>query len=611
MPDGFIPQGDEFRVNTETAIERYNSSLTALADGGYVVTWASDDGQDGSGRGLYAQRYDADGATVGAEFQVNTENVYDPSITALVDGGFVVTWAAGGGIYGQRYDVDSVIVGDEFQVSTETLDSQQYPTITALDDSGFVVIWASLQGPSSDIKGQRYDANGEAVGVEFQVNTETTILQLYPSITALAGGGFVVTWTSINGSDYGIYGQRYDADGAAVGGEFQVNTETANDRLYPSITALADGGFVVTWQSEGQDGDGSGIYGQRYGADGTTDGDEFQVNTETSGGQWNPSITALADGGLVVTWVSDDQDGDGWGIYGQRYGADGATVGDEFQVNTETSGGQWGPSVTALAGGGFVVSWGSDGQVDEQNDFFQTDFFAQQFAAQTFGTANDNEISDTIGSNWINGRDGNDILNGLQGDDILFGGMGNDELNGGEDDDTLNGGEGDDVLVGGDGYDLLNGGAGKDTLSGGNDRDILKGGKGKDTLDGGDDYDVLRGGKGKDTLLGGKGGDTLNGGKGADVLNGGTGKDDLYGGKGKDVFVFAAGDGSDTIFDFKNGKDKLDLSAFDFANKAEAKSHFFEKGSVSNDVVGFKFDGTKIRIEGLDLGDINGADFII
>jgi hypothetical protein len=93
----------------------------------------------------------------------------------------------------------------------------------------------------------------------------------------------------------------YNADGTTQGSEFQVNTVTTNDQRYPSITALTDGGFVVTWQSDGQDGDGYGIYAQMYNADGTTQGSEFQVNTHTTLDQWQPSITALTDGGFVVT----------------------------------------------------------------------------------------------------------------------------------------------------------------------------------------------------------------------------------------------------------------------------------------------------------------------
>ena len=117
-------------------------------------------------------------------------------------------------------------------------------------------------------------------------------------MTALAGGGFVVTWTSDgqDGSGYGIYGQRYAADGTALGSEFRVNTYTTNAQVYSSVAALAGGGFVVTWTSDGQDGSGYGIYGQRYAADGTPVGSEFRVNQITAGDQ-SRNVLWLRDGG--------------------------------------------------------------------------------------------------------------------------------------------------------------------------------------------------------------------------------------------------------------------------------------------------------------------------
>jgi hypothetical protein len=199
---------------------------------------------------------------------------------------------------------------------------------------------------------------------EFLVNTYTTSSQEDPSITALNNGGFVVTWMSDgqDGDGQGIYAQMYDANGAMQGAEFRVNTYTINEQLNPSITALNNGGFVVAWQSYGQDGDGSGIYAQMYDANGDTQGNEFLVNTHTTISQDDPSITALNNGGFVVTWMSNVQDGDSYGIYAQMYDANGTTQGSEFQVNTYTTSYQFDSSITALNNGGFVVTWMSDGQ---------------------------------------------------------------------------------------------------------------------------------------------------------------------------------------------------------------------------------------------------------
>ena len=256
--------------------------------------------------------------------------------------------------------------GSEFQVNTYTSDNQQEPSVTGLADGGFVVTWmsANQDGSSWGVYGQRYAADGAASGDEFLINTVTNDEQSYPSVTGLADGGFVVTWMSHNqdGDSWGVYGQRYAADGAASGDEFLINTYTSNQQQEPSVTALNDGGFVVTWMSNGNDGSGWGVYGQRYAADGAASGTEFLINSYTSNNQYDPSVTALADGGFVVTWRGSDQDGSGYGVFGQRYAADGTATGTEFQVNTYTSDSQQEPSVTGLADGGFVVTWMSHNQ---------------------------------------------------------------------------------------------------------------------------------------------------------------------------------------------------------------------------------------------------------
>ncbi|WP_036235020.1 DUF4347 domain-containing protein, partial [Marinobacterium litorale] len=369
------PQGTEFQVNTYTNSAQRDPSVTALADGGWLVTWQS------FGSGIYGQRYAADGSTAGDEFQINTYTVsyqWLPSVTALTsvtalsDGGWLVTWTSWGqdghgeGIYGQRYADDGSTLGDEFQINTYTYTGQLMPSATTLNDGGWLVTWTSegQDGSGYGVYGQRYASDGSTIDDEFQINTDTNYDQAYPSVTALNDGGWLVTWHSggQDGSGYGIYGQRYAADGSTAGDEFRINTFTNSDQIYPSVTALHDGGWLVTWHSGGQDGSDYGIYGQRYAADGSIYGDEFQINTYTASYQWRPSVTTLSDGGWLVTWSSSGQDGSNYGVYGQRYAADGTTRGDEFQINTYTFSIQSEPSIAALDDGGWLVTWQSYGQ---------------------------------------------------------------------------------------------------------------------------------------------------------------------------------------------------------------------------------------------------------
>ena len=163
------------------------------------------------------------------------------------------------------------------------------------------------------------------------------------------------------------------------------------------------------------------------------------------------------------------------------------------------------------------------------------------------------------GQDTLIGGNGSDLERGNGGNDRLYGGAHGDDLNGDGGADKIYAGIGDDSADGGSGVDILAGGWGDDLLFGGTDADTLIGEAGNDTLDGGTGVDSLEGGDGKDELSGGGSGDALFGGIGADRLDGGTGTDTLDGGGGADIFLFSTDGFTDTIADFADGSDLIDV----------------------------------------------------
>ncbi|MFO1430152.1 MAG: hypothetical protein U1F76_08440 [Candidatus Competibacteraceae bacterium] len=325
------PDGPEFRANNYTPGDQTNPAVAMGAAGDFVVTWQSS-GQDGSGAGIYAQRYTAAAVPQGAEFKVNTTTSDDqtnPAIAMDATGAFVVTWqssgqdGSGGGIYAQRYTAAGVPQGAEFQVNTTTSGDQTNPAIAMNATGAFVVTWQSSgqDGSGAGIYAQRYSAAAVSQGAEFQVNTTTSGDQTNPAVAMNTSGAFVVTWQSSgqDGSGAGIYAQRYSAAAVSQGTEFKVNTTISSDQINPAMAIDTDGDFIVTWTSNGQDGSGEGIYAQRYTPVGTAKGTEFRVNTYALGDQGYPAMAMDSAGDFVVTWESNGQDDSGYGIYAQRY----------------------------------------------------------------------------------------------------------------------------------------------------------------------------------------------------------------------------------------------------------------------------------------------------
>lgn len=180
-------------------------------------------------------------------------------------------------------------------------------------------------------------------------------------------------------------------------------------------------------------------------------------------------------------------------------------------------------------------------------------------------TPEDDVIRALSGDDTVYGGAGDDRIHGADGNDMLAGNWGDDLLNGDAGNDTLKGGLGSDALAGHRGADTLRGNAGDDALRGGLGRDLMTGGRGADNMFGNGGDDIVKGGKGNDTLRGGKGRDTLSGEQGDDTLIGGAGENTLTGGNGADVFAFKGQPGTNTITDFVDGEDiiQIDGVAFD------------------------------------------------
>ena len=380
LPSVASPQGDpvgpEFRVNTYTINNQGLASVAAGGGGDFVVVWTSGPGQDGSSYGIFGQRYAGSGAPQGPEFRVNTyttNSQYRSFAAADSSGRFVVVWestgqdGAGRGVFGQRYDSSGAALGPEFRVNTYTTGDQFGAIVAAASPSGsFVVVWHSNgeDGSGFGVFGQRYDASGAPQGSEFRVNTYTTGNQFYPSVATDSSNGFVVSWSSLgqDGSGYGILAQRYDSVGSPIGPELRVNTFTTGSQSVSAVASDPSGNFVVVWASAAQDGQDYGIFGQRFASSGAPLGPEFLVNSYTTDTQFIPAIAADSAGNFVVAWQSDTQDGSSYGTFGQRYAASGAPLGPEFRVNTYTTLQQAVPAVAADGNGAFVVVWQSVGQ---------------------------------------------------------------------------------------------------------------------------------------------------------------------------------------------------------------------------------------------------------
>ncbi|MEM9449486.1 MAG: Calx-beta domain-containing protein [Cyanobacteria bacterium P01_E01_bin.6] len=365
-----IPAGNEFQVNTFTTGPQDDPNIAVDAQGNYVVVWESD-GQDGGDRGVYAQRYDRFGNALGSEIQVSTATIpdeFDPVVGMDASGNFVVAWTRDTGasvsVRARRFDSDGNALGNPFLVNTETTDDQDTPAIAMNADGRFVITWESdnQDGDGEGVYAQMYDSAGNIVGGEIAVSNLTAGDQEDPVVGIDGAGNFVIAWTNDVGAAVSVRARRFDNLGNALGNAFLVNTETTDDQDTPAIAMNANGEFVITWESLAQDGDGDGVFAQRYDNTGTKVGGEIAVNTFTSSNQDDPSVAIDAEGNFLIAWESFGQDGSSDGVYGQYFDNTGAKQGSEFLINTFTTNNQREVALAMDADGNAIAVWESSGQ---------------------------------------------------------------------------------------------------------------------------------------------------------------------------------------------------------------------------------------------------------
>lgn len=275
------------------------------------------------------------------------------------------------------------------------------------------------------------------------------------------------------------------------------------------------------------------------------------------------------------------------------------------------------------------------------------------------GGKSDDDLTGTSAANVLNGGAGNDTLDGNGGKDVLIGGSGDDtyyvaggetikeaagkaggvdtvigsgviniakfdtleNLVGDRKDDTLTGNAADNTIDGGRGADKMTGGAGDDTYIVDNAKDavIETDKKGHDTVEASISFDLSKFKLVEDLFLVGKGNingvgnaedNAIIGNSGANVIEGGLGDDELSGEGGVDTFVFAKGDGSDTITDFgaKSGAQHEQIELEGFGRNFDYSDLKFISSKAGVEIDFGKGDDS-IFLEGVKLKDLDASDF--
>ncbi|MBM6581649.1 calcium-binding protein [Microvirga sp. BT689] len=249
--------------------------------------------------------------------------------------------------------------GPRFSINTTTNDHQQDVKLHALKNGTFVAVWEDMSGTGGDldhgaIRGQIFNADGTKRGGEILINRTADGLQMDPQVTVLSDGRFAVVWTTVSGtSSYSIWANIYSENGTAAGPDVRIGPATFNEKPTPSVTALSNGGLAVSFAQN------LDIKVQAFNSSLTPVGGEMSIETPAGVNAENPHIVALQGRYAVFfeDWAGSDT------VRGHFFNNDGSTpAGSTVFITTttrtdDTSTEAFHPVAATLANGQTVIAW--------------------------------------------------------------------------------------------------------------------------------------------------------------------------------------------------------------------------------------------------------------
>ena len=201
---------------------------------------------------------------------------------------------------------------------------------------------------------------------ETQANTFEASSQSAATVANAPDGSFLVAWHSRRQQDgtYGIYLQRFDSRGTAIGGETQVNLFTESMQMNPAVVCDECGAWVA-WESYGQDGSFNAIVARRFSGSDFVGGDEILVNQVTRGDQSSVVISSDQQGDGSFFWVTPNAEGSVRQIASRTFNADGIALNDEFLVSPANQH-QSLPSVATDSSGNSLLVWSEQDKIGNE-----------------------------------------------------------------------------------------------------------------------------------------------------------------------------------------------------------------------------------------------------
>ncbi len=352
------PKGEPFFVPRNRAGDQILPQVAADARGNFIVVWqggldaasGGGSGGDGDGAGVFAQRFDRNGARLGSVFRLSRSTAGDqlsPNVAMASNGSFVAVWQDCTGtqrrcseLHAARFTPSGARQGEELEIPVLTAssysDGRPVPNPTphvVIEQRGFAIGWTE-QEACYKFQFEKFPVvlhftnSGQQVGEKYRLDDGICEDATGWSLVALTTSRPGVSAAFFNGERNSF--QLFEPDGDPAGARKVVgrrNPRGTGVVEYIGDAAMASNGdFAVVWVESLTTGNPPtphhSLQAQFFNALGRPLGGRVEV-TSSPEELFRPTIAFAKDGGLIVVW----------GVYRSPHGGYQALVGEKIPRN--------------------------------------------------------------------------------------------------------------------------------------------------------------------------------------------------------------------------------------------------------------------------------------
>jgi hypothetical protein len=321
----------------------------------------------GESNGAYVQRFDGMGNRLQSADSLLSSDSDSMAIAASKRGDYGSTWVAADGnyysVYLRVFRRDGSVKVPQLKVNTSTSGNRSMAPMMAMNDSGdIVVFWDSWDNrvPGLRMLARVFSSSGVPLTGEIEVSPRSTANGVAQGVAIDKNGNFTCIWIS-SGVNADVMTRRFFKNGTAMTNTATANTYLPGGQAGMHIAMNTYGQYVIAWESSGQDGNGYGVYAQRFDANGVKLGSEIHVSQATKGNQGDSSVGIAEDGSFAVAWIDDNRmnvPSSQPTVWVRQYRADGTPLRlPDLVADASASLNSGYTSLAMEPSGSFVVAW--------------------------------------------------------------------------------------------------------------------------------------------------------------------------------------------------------------------------------------------------------------